>query len=125
MIYGIGTDIIEVDRVAAKMERGNGFRDMIFTPHEIAYCDAQVNPEQHYAARFAAKEAFLKAMGTGWGHGKVNFNEIEIRNDETGKPSLQLTGNAISCYSELQIKQILVSLSHIKATAIAMVVIEI
>ncbi len=125
MIYGIGTDIIEVDRVAAKIERGNGFRDMIFTPHEIAYCDAQVNPEQHYAARFAAKEAFLKAMGTGWGHGKINFNEIEIRNDETGKPSLQLIGNAISCYSELQIKQILVSLSHIKATAIAMVVIEI
>ena len=125
MIYGIGTDIIEVDRVAAKMERGNGFRDMIFTPHEIAYCDVQVNPEQHYAARFAAKEAFLKAMGTGWGHGKINFNEIEIRNDETGKPSLQLIGSATYCYSEMQIKQILVSLSHIKATAIAMVVIEI
>jgi holo-[acyl-carrier protein] synthase len=125
MIYGIGTDIIEVDRVAAKMEKGNGFRDMIFTPGEIVYCEAQANPKQHYAARFAAKEAFLKAMGTGWGHGKINFNEIEIRNDETGRPSLQLTGNATSCYSELQIRQILVSLSHIKATAIAMVVIEI
>jgi len=125
MIYGIGTDIIEVDRIAAKMEKGKGFRDMVFTPHEIAYCDAQASPAQHYAARFAAKEAFLKAMGTGWGHGKINFDEIEIRNDETGKPSLKLTGNAISCYSELQIKQILVSLSHIKATAIAMVVIEI
>ena len=125
MIYGIGTDIIEVDRIAAKMEKGKGFRDMVFTPHEIAYCDAQASPAQHYAARFAAKEAFLKAMGTGWGHGKINFDEIEIRNDETGKPSLKLTGNAISCYSEMQIKQILVSLSHIKATAIAMVVIEI
>ncbi|SHN77675.1 holo-ACP synthase [Chitinophaga sp. CF418] len=125
MIYGIGTDIIEVARVAAKMEKGNGFRDMIFTPREIAYCEGQASPAQHYAARFAAKEAFLKAMGTGWGHGKINFNEIEIRNDETGKPLLQLTGNAVSCYSELQIKQILVSLSHVKATAIAMVVIEI
>ncbi|MCF6405550.1 holo-ACP synthase [Chitinophaga filiformis] len=125
MIYGIGTDIIEVDRVAAKMEKGKGFRDMVFTPHEIAYCEQQANPAESYAARFAAKEAFLKAMGTGWGHGKINFNEIEIRNEETGKPLLQLTGNAVSCYSELQIKQILVSLSHVKATAIAMVVIEI
>lgn len=125
MIYGIGTDIIEVDRVAARMEKGKGFRDMVFTPHEIAYCEEQANPAQHYAARFAAKEAFLKAMGTGWGYGKINFNEIEISNEETGKPLLQLTGNAVSCYSELQIKQILVSLSHVKATAIAMVVIEI
>lgn len=125
MIYGIGTDIVEVDRIAAKMEKGTGFRDLVFTPHEITYCDAQVNPSQHYAARFAAKEAFLKAMGTGWGHGKINFNEIEICNDETGKPLLRLTGNATSSYNELQIKQILVSLSHVKATAIAMVVIEI
>lgn len=125
MIYGIGTDIVEVDRIAAKMEKGTGFRDLVFTPHEIAYCEEQVNPFQHYAARFAAKEAFLKAMGTGWGHGKINFNEIQINNDETGKPLLELTGNATSSYSELQIKQILVSLSHVKATAIAMVVIEI
>jgi holo-[acyl-carrier protein] synthase len=125
MIYGIGTDIVEVDRIAAKMEKGTGFRDLVFTPQEKNYCEAQVNPFQHYAARFAAKEAFLKAMGTGWGHGKINFNEIEVRNDETGKPSLHLIGNAISCYNELLIKQILVSLSHVKATAIAMVVIEI
>lgn len=125
MIYGIGTDIVEIDRIAAKMERGTGLRDLVFTPHEKNYCEAQVNPFESYAARFAAKEAFLKAMGTGWGHGKINFNEIEVRNEETGKPVLQLIGNATSCYSELQIKQILVSLSHVKTMAIAMVVIEI
>lgn len=125
MIYGIGTDIVEVDRIAAKIEKGRGFRDLVFTPHEIAYCEAQVAPFQHYAARFAAKEAFLKAMGTGWGHGKINFNEIQVSNNETGKPLLELIGNATSCLSELKIKQILVSLSHVKATAIAMVVIEI
>jgi holo-[acyl-carrier protein] synthase len=125
MIYGIGTDIVEVDRIAAKIEKGKGFRELVFTPQEIAYCEQQVNPAQHYAARFAAKEAFLKAMGTGWGHGKINFNEIAITNNEAGKPLLQLTGPAASCYNELLIKQILVSLSHVKATAIAMVVIEI
>lgn len=124
MIYGIGTDIIEVDRVAAKMEKGNGFRELVFTPVEIAYCEVQARPHQHYAARFAAKEAFLKAMGTGWGHGKINFNEIEIRNDEAGKPVLQLIGNAGACYDELQIKQILVSLSHVTTMAVAMVIIE-
>ncbi|ACU59372.1 holo-ACP synthase [Chitinophaga pinensis] len=125
MIYGIGTDIVEVDRIAVKIEKGKGFRDLVFTANEIAYCEQQVHPAQHYAARFAAKEAFLKAMGTGWGHGKINFNEIEIVNNETGKPLLQLTGTAVASYSELQIKQIHVSLSHIKATAVAMVLIEV
>jgi holo-[acyl-carrier protein] synthase len=125
MIYGIGTDIIEVDRIAAKLEKGKGFRDLIFTPQEVAYCERQGYPAQHYAARFAAKEAFLKAMGTGWGHGKIHFNEIEIVNNEAGKPLLQLIGNATASYSELQIKQIHVSLSHVKATAVAMVLIEV
>lgn len=125
MIYGIGTDIIEVDRIAVKLEKGKGFRDLVFTAQEIAYCERQVHPAQHYAARFAAKEAFLKAMGTGWGHGTINFNEIEIVNTETGKPLLQLTGRAVASYSELQIKQIHVSLSHVKATAVAMVLIEV
>jgi len=125
MIYGIGTDIVEVDRIAAKLGKGTGFRDLVFTQQEIDYCEQQVHPAESYAARFAAKEAFLKAMGTGWGHGKVHFNEISVTNSETGKPSLQLIGDAAACYSELQIKQILVSLSHVKTTAIAMVVIEI
>lgn len=124
MIYGIGTDIVEVDRVAEKIRKGKGFREMVFTPHEIAYCEKQAHCYEHYAARFAAKEALLKALGTGWGNGGVNFDEIEIRHDVAGKPLLYLIGDAAGRYGQLNIKQILVSLSHTRATAIAMVIIE-
>jgi holo-[acyl-carrier protein] synthase len=125
MIYGIGTDIVEVQRVEEKIRKGRGFRELVFSPHEIDYCEQQAACYEHYAARFAAKEALLKALGTGWGNGGVNFNEIEIRNDAAGKPELHLIGNAAVRYGELNIKQILVSLSHIKTTAVAMVIIEI
>lgn len=125
MIYGIGTDIIEVQRVEDKIRRGTGFRELVFTPHEIAYCEQQAASYEHYAARFAAKEALLKALGTGWGNGGVNFNEIEIRNNAAGKPELHLVGNAAGRYDQLNIKQILVSLSHVRSTAVAMVIIEI
>ncbi|WP_298738214.1 holo-ACP synthase [uncultured Chitinophaga sp.] len=125
MIYGIGTDIVEVERVAGKIRKANGFRELVFTPHEIAYCEQQAASYEHYAARFAAKEALLKALGTGWGNGGVHFNEIEIRNDAAGKPELHLTGNAVSRYDQLNIKQILVSLSHVASTAVAMVIIEV
>lgn len=125
MIYGLGTDIVDVARLGAKIAKGNGFKEFVFTPHEIAYCEQQVHSEEHYAARFAAKEALLKAMGTGFMHGGVLFNEIEITNDANGKPLLELIGNASSRYEQLQIKQILVSLSHIKTTAVATVIIEV
>lgn len=125
MIYGIGTDIVEVQRVEEKIRKGTGFRELVFTPHEIAYCEQQAACYQHYAARFAAKEALLKAMGTGWGNGGVAFNQIEVRNDTAGKPELHLVGDAAGRYTQLNIKQILVSLSHVKATAIAMVIIEV
>ena len=125
MIYGIGTDIAEVQRVEEKIRKGKGFRELVFTPLEITYCEQQAAPYEHYAARFAAKEAFLKALGTGWGHGGVNFNEIEVRNNTAGKPELHLVGNAAGRYTELSFKQVLLSLSHVKTTAIAMVVIEV
>lgn len=124
MIYGLGTDIVEVDRIAGSLSK-KGFRELVFTPKEIAYCEQQTHNAQHYAARFAAKEALLKAMGTGWGNnGGVHFNEIEITNNAAGKPLLELIGNAAARYEQLQIKQILVSLSHISSTAIATVIIE-
>jgi holo-[acyl-carrier protein] synthase len=124
MILGIGTDIVEVERIAAKIEKGNGFRDLVFTPHEIAYCEKQASKYERYAVRFAAKEALLKALGTGWGHGGVNFNEIEVRNDEAGKPEIHLIEAATRLYSERNIRQISVSLSHVKTMAIAFVIIE-
>lgn len=125
MIYGIGTDIVEVQRVEEKIRKGNGFRELVFTPYEIAYCEERAACYEHYAVRFAAKEALLKALGTGWGNGGVNFNEIEVRNNTAGRPELHFIGNAAARYDELNIKQILVSLSHIKSTAVAMVIIEV
>lgn len=123
MIVGIGTDITDVTRIAERLSKGTGFRDLVFTPGEIAYCEQQAAPQESYAARFAAKEAFLKALGTGWGNGGVNFNEIEVRNDTTGKPELfLLTDNPR--YASLGVTKIWVSLSHEKNAAVAMVILE-
>ncbi|UYQ93897.1 holo-ACP synthase [Chitinophaga horti] len=124
MITGIGTDIVEVERVAAKIDKGQGFRELVFTPHEIGYCELQGSKYESYAARFAAKEAFLKALGTGYGHGGVHFYEIEIRNDAAGKPEIYLIGDAEKLYAERNIRQVSVSLSHVKTMATAFVIIE-
>lgn len=124
MIIGIGTDIVEVPRIAAKLAKGEGFRNLVFTPYEITYCEKQAAPADSYAARFAAKEAVLKAMGTGWGNGGINFDEIEIRNDEAGKPEVYLIGKGAGRYAAMGIKKIWVSLSHEKSAAVAMVIIE-
>ena len=83
MIFGIGTDLIEVERIADKMQTRPGFKELVFTQNEIVYCEIKTYKYEHYAARFAAKEAFLKAIGTGWRSGTA-FNEIEIYNDEEG-----------------------------------------
>lgn len=110
MIIGIGTDIVEVPRIAAKLAKGDGFRNLVFTPFEISYCENQAVPAESYAARFAAKEALLKALGTGWGNGGINFDEIEIRNDAAGKPELFLIGNGVARYEQAGIR---LSLIHI------------
>lgn len=124
MIIGIGTDIVEVPRIAAKLAKGDGFRNLVFTPFEISYCENQAMPAESYAARFAAKEALLKALGTGWGNGGINFDEIEIRNDAAGKPELFLIENGAGRYEQAGIKKIWVSLSHEKSAAVAMVILE-
>ncbi|MBS1916137.1 MAG: holo-ACP synthase [Bacteroidetes bacterium] len=123
MILGTGIDMIEVERVEAKISKHSGFREMVFSLKEIEYCEKKTHPFQHYAARFAAKEAFLKAAGTGWINGTA-FNEIEILPDEKGKPVLNLLGETAITFQSLQIKKISVSLSHLKSIASAVVVIE-
>jgi holo-[acyl-carrier protein] synthase len=123
MITGVGTDLIEVERVAGKISKEQGFRELVFTPNEIAYCEAKANKFQHYAARFAAKEAFLKAIGTGWISG-VAFNEIEISNDEDGKPFLKLMGATSKFLQAKGVGKIWVSLSHLSTISSAVVVIE-
>ncbi|BAU54299.1 holo-ACP synthase [Mucilaginibacter gotjawali] len=123
MIAGLGIDMIEVERVAAKIGKESGFRELVFSKNEILYCEAKKNKFQHYAARFAAKEAFFKAIGTGWLEGTL-FNEIEIINNDAGKPELVLLGSTIKTIGALGIVKILVSLSHIKTMATAIVIIE-
>ena len=123
MIYGIGIDQIEVERVAEKIGKKAGFRELVFSPGEIEYCEKKKNRHEHYAARFAAKEAFFKAIGTGWRNGSA-FNEIEIINDINVKPSLSLLGNTAISVRKLGLGKISVSLSHLKSIASAIVIIE-
>ena len=124
MILGIGTDIIEVDRIRKVMERDIGFRDKIFTPHEIEYCESKRHKYQHYAGRFSAKEAFLKAIGTGWRYG-IRFGDIEVTHDELGKPEINVYGKAKEWVESESVSNIHVSLSHLKEMATAVVIIEI
>jgi holo-[acyl-carrier protein] synthase len=123
MIAGLGTDLIEVDRVAAKISKEHGFRELVFSPGEIAYCSAKAHPFEHYAARFAAKEAFFKALGTGWTNGTA-FHEIEILPDALGRPGLSMIGETAATLGPLGIVKVWVSLSHIKSMASAVVIIE-
>lgn len=123
MIVGIGTDLIEVERVAEKMEKKAGFKELVFSAAEIIYCEARTFKYEHYAARFAAKEAFLKALGTGWQKGTA-FNEIEIFNNEEGKPEFRFHGITAKTVAELKLGKVFVSLSHLKTMACAMVIIE-
>ena len=123
MIFGTGIDIIEVGRIAKVMERDLGFRDKIYTEGEIAYCDSKKNKYQHYAARFSAKEALMKAIGTGWRFG-IRFADIEVYHDELGQPHILLTGKAKELSEKERFSKIHVSLSHVKELATAVVIIE-
>lgn len=123
MIFGIGTDIIEVERVKKKVESDHGFKEMIFTFREIEYCETQTFKAENYAGRFAAKEAFFKALGTGW-RGELAFKEVEVSKDELGKPFIILYGKAKEQAELIGIKNFYLSISHIKTIAQAMVVLE-
>ena len=123
MSSGVGIDMIEVERVADKINKESGFRELVFSPKEIAYCESKKSKFEHYAARFAAKEAFFKALGTGWAE-NTQFNEVEIINNKDGKPEVQLLGSTLETINAMGIKKILVSLSHIKTIASAVVMIE-
>src|ERR1700728_3675474 len=111
MIAGLGIDMIEVERVANNIGKDAGFRELVFSKNEIEYCEKKTNKFEHYAARFAAKEAFFKALGTGWMNG-TNFNEIEIVNDANGKPIVNLLGETATAINKTGSIKIAVSLSH-------------
>ncbi|HMC09920.1 MAG TPA: holo-ACP synthase [Pirellulaceae bacterium] len=123
-IIGIGTDIIECLRIAKMIERhGEIFLTRVYTPHEIEYCTARKAATQHYAGRFAAKEAVLKALGTGWTRG-IQWRDIEVRNEMGGKPHIALGGAARDLCEKLGITKVHITISHCRthATAYALAV---
>jgi len=121
MVEGVGVDIIEVSRIKTSVEEyGTLFTAKIFTPEEIKYCSDKPNPFQHYAARFAAKEAFSKATGTGW-NSDFSWQEVEVINEPSGKPYLRLSGVSLKDYGR---KKIFLSLSHSGDYVVAVVIIS-
>jgi holo-[acyl-carrier protein] synthase len=124
MIIGIGTDIVEVQRLQQAVERfGHRFIRRVFSENEIKYSEGKVNRFQHLAVRFGAKEALLKAMGTGL-RGGILWHEIEVRNDELGKPKIFCHGKCLEKLNELGVKHIHVSLTHTEKYGIANVILE-
>jgi len=118
-IIGIGTDIVECLRIAQMIERhGEVFLQRVYTTREIEYCSTRKAATQHYAGRWAAKEAVLKAMGTGWARG-ISWRDIEIRNDEGGRPRIALGGGAREVCETLGLADMLISISHCRSHATA------
>ena len=125
MIIGIGTDLIEIARIERSLERfGDAFLNRVYTPGEIAYCMAKKkNAGESFAARFAAKEAGAKALGTGISRG-VSWREFEVRRSPGQRPELHLSGRARQIADRLGILHLSLSLSHARTLSIAVVVAE-
>ena len=123
-MLGIGCDLADVERIEKAIAR-NGFKERVFTPDEIAYCTGSQGGDkaQSYAARFAAKEAFLKAIGTGL-RGSGQLTDISVTNDDLGKPELRVTGYYAMYIEKMGVQKIHLSLSHTATTAMAVVVLE-
>ena len=118
-VVGIGTDIVECGRIADMIEKHNDtFITRVYTAGEIAYCSERKAAVQHYAGRWAAKEAILKAMGTGWAKG-IQWTDIEVINQMGGKPFVELGGVAKTICDDRGISEMLISISHCKLYATA------
>ena len=124
MIIGLGVDIAEVDRVRSAIERhGQPFLRRVFTPAEIEYCERFKNKFEHYAGRFAAKEAAMKALGTGWRRG-VRWVDFEVVRESNGRPTVALDGEAAKIAASLGVARISLSITHTAAEALAQVIFE-
>ena len=124
MIVSIGIDIVEVYRIRETLARTPRFAERVFTESERAYCESKIAAAaQSYAARFAAKEAFLKALKTGW-RGKITWHDMEILNDEMGVPNLAIRGEAQNLLENLGANRIHLSMSHTTEHAVAEVILE-
>ncbi|MDO5042711.1 MAG: holo-ACP synthase [Slackia sp.] len=119
MSVGLGVDIVEIDRMRAVLERTPAFERRAFTPDEQAYCNAKANPATHFAARFAAKEAVCKALGTGiLAHG-VRMTDVEVVRDSRGKPAVALHGRAAEIAREQGVLDVPLSLTYTHNVAVA------
>ena len=124
MIVGTGIDLAEVARIRSSIERfGVKFTDRIFTPGEIAYVERKANKFERYAARFAAKEAGMKAIGTGWKRG-VRWQDFEVANLPSGKPTLRLHGVAAEFAARLKVRNVSLSITHTAELGMAHVILE-
>jgi holo-[acyl-carrier protein] synthase len=118
-VIGVGTDIIEVERIEAMLQRHEeSFLQRVFTQEETRYCSQHKAAAQHFAGRWAAKEAVLKALGTGWAKG-IHWTDIEVINEAGGAPRIDLHGAAAQYATQLAIREIKISISHCKAFAVA------
>jgi holo-[acyl-carrier protein] synthase len=124
MVLGLGTDLIEIERIQASMNRfGERFLDRVFTVGEIAYCMRKKQPAESFAARFAAKEAGAKALGTGISRG-VSWKEIEVRREMGQRPTLHFSGRAAELADAMGVQRVQLSLSHSRRLAMAVALIE-
>jgi holo-[acyl-carrier protein] synthase len=124
MIVGLGIDIAEVDRIESAIRRyGERFLKRIFTASEVAYCQSKANSFERFAGRFAAKEAAMKAIGTGWKRG-VKWRDFEVVREPSGRPSIRFSGVAAGFAERLGTKRALLSITHTAAQAIAQVILE-
>lgn len=118
-LISIGTDIIECVRIAQMIEKhGEVFLQRVFTQKEILYCSSRKTATQHYAGRWAAKEAVLKVLGTGWAKG-IQWTDVEVVNEVSGAPVIKITGKAADIARDLGIRQIMITISHCRAYATA------
>ena len=123
MIMGLGTDIVEIASLQKAMEQSNRFAKRVFTEKEITYCESKPQKYQHYAARFAAKEAVMKALKTGWDKG-VQWKQVEVINQSGGAPMIVPNGMAKELLDKMGATNIEVSLSHSEQYAIAVVCLQ-
>jgi holo-[acyl-carrier protein] synthase len=124
MVLGLGSDLIEIARIEKSIQRfGARFLERVFTPAEIAYCQTKKNAAESFAARFAAKEAGAKALGTGISNG-IAWPEIEVRREATGRPVLHWSGRALERVEAMGVRRTSLSLTHAQEIALAVVVVE-
>lgn len=123
MIIGLGIDIVEIHRISAALQDTQGMKQKVFTAQEISFCSKRKHEFQHFGGRFAAKEAALKSLGTGWSQG-ISWQDVEITSDDSGKPILNFHGVAAKFFKSSGAQNAWLSITHSPKYAVAVVVLE-